>query len=205
MVIPLHIALFSSITALTLLLSLYEFYPKVRSVKAIFTTFSYWLLLSAKVLVNAGAAYLIKFVLFPQLGVVETILVTMLASVSIIENFTIKIADTKPVDVSALVDTLRTAVLEDISARKALLTQRSVEHLSLQLARLYHDREDLLQAEYKLMLLSAGVEEDDLNRETEKLEQICAEHQLDFARVLAGKIAEFDMAHARELLGSRDR
>lgn len=55
------------------------------------------------------------------------------------------------------------------------------------------------------MLLSAGVEEEDLNRETEKLRQICSEHRLSFARVLAGKIAEFDMAHARELLGSGER
>lgn len=37
------IALFFGVAALTFLLSLYEFYPKVRSVKAIFTTFSYWL------------------------------------------------------------------------------------------------------------------------------------------------------------------
>ena len=200
--IRLQIALYAGVASLTFLLSLYEFYPKVRSLRAIFATFSYWLLLSAKVLVNAGAAYLIKFVLFPQLGVVETILVTLLASVSVIENFTVKIADLKPVDVAAWVEALRAAVLEDISTQKALLRQREVERLSLRLADRYRGREgeDRLRREYRWMLLSSGVGPEDLEAEVQKVERICAQYDLDPPRVFAAKIAEFDPQRARELL-----
>jgi len=194
------IAVLLLLTLLTFLLSLYEIYPETEGFRPIFTTPSYWLLLSGRVLVNWAAAFVLKVVLFPDIHPISLTIVTALASISIIENFAVKIADQKPVDVSAMLDSLKTTVIAEIGARKTTNERREIRRLVDELTETYSSNEQPLETEYKLLLFRVGYDSEGVQEQVDTLKQMAQTHDIPYARWLAQRIADSDVNRARDLL-----
>jgi len=142
---------------------------------------------------------LLKENLFPELSPIALVIVTVLASVSVIENFVIRFADSTPVDIASLSKELTGTVLKDIGVKKTTLKRKQIQKVVTQLTERFADSDDELESEYSLYLLQSGLNDQEVEEEMRSLKALCEQFDINYARMLASRVAEFDLESARLL------
>ena len=200
MCVDLLFGVFAAVVLLTTILNSLQFYPRAKSLEAMLRTQAFWIMVLAKTLVNLAAVYLLQFALFPDLAFGSVLIVAMLASVSIIENFAVRFADEQVVDVSGMVDSLSRRVMRDISGKNKQIKRERTYRAASRLADKYRDNIAGLEEEYKLMLLEIDLKEDEIEKWIETQKERCDRLEIQYARMMAQDISEYDLTGAKRLI-----
>lgn len=183
---------------ITVFVSLLDLYPAVRTFLN-FRTPSYYVLLSVGFALNLFAAFALKRTIFTEPGhSVETIFLAAFATLSVIQSFSLKLGNYKLINISDLVEGFRGTVLADIAEMKTEMKRREIQQVGQKLAEKFENQEGRLITEYAVLF--GG--EAKIQAEVEELRGLASKGGFGFTRLLAQRIAQADLARAKDVLVS---
>lgn len=193
----------------TLIYLLVDMYPTVKSFSGIVRTPSFlllWIIYSILNILSFAALKLsigpkiLAFLGDPALATVMIIILSTLSTLTILQSFTLKIADYKFIDVGLLMEAYRKRVLDDIGNTVSTSTRRKELKLSDRVFAQFQANPQSLRDEYANVMSFGGRSLQEIGQELTQLEQEANANNLSFPRQLASRIAKTDPDRARQLL-----
>jgi hypothetical protein len=193
----------------TLLYLILDIYPQVKSFRGIFQTVSFWLYWLLFSIFAAIGLAILKTSIGDQLGTavgnnefMKDLVLSALSTagaLTILQSFTLKLAEYKFVDLGAYVENFRKQVLADISATVVSLASSKQRRMGNRLATKYAGRSQELKNAYAMILSFGGRDLAQIGTELEQLEEQSRKIQVPFEEQLALRIAKADPKVAEEL------
>ena len=193
----------------TLIYLLVDMYPSVKSFGAILRTPSFLLLwivfsilnvLACAALKLAAGAKILAFLGDPALANLMVVILSTLSTLTILQRFTLKIADYKFIDVGQLMESYRKRVLEDIANTVSTNARRTEQRLTDKLLAKFRNDVPTLRNEYASVMSFGGRTVTQIGQELTQLEQEAQAANLSFERLLASRIVKTDSERAKQLL-----
>jgi hypothetical protein len=193
----------------TVVYLLVDLYPAVKSFSAIVRTPSFILLWVVYSILNTIAFAALKLAAGPKilallgdqtLATLTVIILSTLSTLTILQSFTLKIADYKFIDIGLLMEAYRKRVLEDIAGTVIKGVRLEEQKLSDRLFAKYQANAQKLRAEYVLVMTFGGGSPAQIGAELTQLQQDAQTNQITFEQLVALRIVKTDPDRARELL-----
>ncbi len=192
-----------------LLYLVFDIYPVVKSFQAIFRTGSFWLFwiifsilntVAYEALNGAGGQRIKGLVTNPVLAHLAVMLLATLGTISIIQSFTLKVAEYKFVDFGKLVEGFRSQVLADISRVSADQERQRALAVADRIYQKYKNEPDALRNEYAGVMAFGNRTVEQIGQELTELKEEADKANLSFERTLARRIAQVDIKRAQQLV-----
>lgn len=203
------LSVYAYVLLATLVYLLVDLYPSVKSFGAILRTPSFLLLwivfsilnvLACAALKLAAGAKILAFLGDPALATLMVVILATLSTLTVLQSFTLKIADYKFIDVGQLMESYRKRVLEDIANTVSADARRTEQRLSDKIFTKFKNDVQTLRNEYANVMSFGGRSLTQIGQELTQLEQDAQTTNLSFERLLASRIAKTDPDRARQLL-----
>jgi hypothetical protein len=187
-----------------------DLYPATKSAQAMVRTFSFWLLWVVFSVINIIALAVIQVAAGknieqmvggdPLTSQVVVVVLSVLATYTIIQSFTLKIADIKFVDVNAVLDGLKQTVVAQILDQVIALNTAEQQKLSTRIQSKF--KNDLPGLKNEFLNTMDSVYRGDIAKivqELHDMETQAVAAGLSFANILALRIAKADRSRAKIL------
>jgi len=157
--------LYVEVPAATLLFLVIDLYPVIKSLSALFSTLSFWILVAIFTVLNALSFVILTAAtpsavtsLHLSASAAEGILLFLstIGSISIIQSFSLKIANFKPIDLDQFFQKTRAGVLTDAASGKAKQERKSSIRLASKLKGYYTANPTLIDADYTTLMAFGG-------------------------------------------------
>ena|SRR2546425_8180996 len=197
------------IAAAVLIYLFVDIYPLVNSAYSIVRTASFWLLWivqSALAIVAYGAlektaGTKIESAVGPQFAHLAAIVLAVLGSLTVLQSFSLKIADHKFLDIQKPLENFRSKVLQDISKKFADNERLKTMRIADKLFRKYANNVQGLREEYAHVMSFVEPNTNAIGQLLAEIEDEAKIANLSFDKLLARKISSVDIGRARELVG----
>jgi hypothetical protein len=144
----------------TLLYLLLDLYTVINSVAALLRSLSFWLLWIVFTLLNCVALLLFQSTAATALRAIGsplatgflTVFFTTLGTFSILQSFTLRFGDYKPVDFQKIFENLRTSVLTEAAQQKLELAKARKLKLARRLTAFYQGQPHAIDADYERLM-----------------------------------------------------
>ncbi len=193
----------------TLVYLLVDVYPVVKSFSGIVRTVSFVLLWAIFSILNViayaawrlAASAKIQAVLGDaSLTELTVIILSTLSTLTILQSFTLKVADYKFVDVGAWIETFRKRVLADIGEQVGKQTKINEQRVADLLYAKFQHNPQALRDEYANVMAFGGRTVAQIGQELTQLQQDAAAINLSFEKLLASRIVKADIQRAEHLV-----
>jgi len=184
------------------------------SVLSIFRSLGFWILyfilcvltFLAYGVLKTTAGTKISSAFGPEFATLATIVLAVLSSLTVVQSFSLKIADAKILDVQDILQKFRVRVLATISQDNARKEARKRMRLADRLYARFRDDVKSLRQEYATVLEQSGIEASAIAKLLVDCEHESAGADLSFGRQLAQKITNVNPDRSQDLIGpSRNR
>ncbi|MHB8214914.1 MAG: hypothetical protein ACYDDS_02435 [Candidatus Sulfotelmatobacter sp.] len=167
-----------------------------------------WLILCVLTLLSYGvlkttAGVKISNAFGPELATLATIVLAVLSSLTIIQSFSLKIADAKILDVQKILEKFRVGVLANISKTNAEAESLKRMRIAKDLFALFEQDAQALREEYADVLAQTGLRSSKIASSLTECENEATVAHLSFARVLARKITQVNPERATDLVRAK--
>ncbi len=193
----------------TLIYLIVDVYPNVKSFNAILQTGSFWLLWLVFVVLNliawsalevAMGAKVKVWVGHQEVAALSLIVMATLGTITILQSFTLKLADTKLVDIGALMDNYRRAVLAAVGDNVRNLRRLNEQRVALALAAKFTGRIAEMRTHYHTAFSFGGITNEQIAAELNQLQIVATANNLSFEQLLATNIVKADLSFAQSLV-----
>ena len=141
----------------------------------------------------------------PEFATLATIVLAVLSSLTVVQSFSLKIADAKILDVQEILQKFRIRVLANISKDNARMEARKRMLLADKLYARFNDDVKSLRQEYATVLEQSGISPSEIAKSLVDCEHEATGADLSFARQLAQKITNVNPDRAQDLVGPSNR
>jgi hypothetical protein len=167
-----------------------------------------WIILCVLTLLSYGvlkttAGTKISNAFGPELATLATIVLAVLSSLTVLQSFSLKIADAKILDVQKILEKFRVGVLANISKTNATAESLKRMRLADELCTLFEQDVQALREEYAQVLGQAGVGAPKIAVSLTECQREAEEAKLSFAKELARKITQVNPERATDLVRSK--
>ncbi len=164
-----------------------------------------WLILCVLTLLSYGvlkttAGTKISNAFGADLATLATIVLAVLSSLTVIQSFSLKIADTKILDVQKILEKFRVVVLAKISRENAQSEARKRMRLADKLNAVFENDVQALREEYAEVLTNSGLEQAKILTSLTDCQRDAAAASLYFSRQLARRITQVNPDRAKDLI-----
>lgn len=189
---------------------LFDIYPLVKSFRATLSTWSFWLFWLVFCTLSTVAYGIVKQSVGARVNQsvpygfeeLTLVLVVIVGTIGIVQSFSIKLGDYKPVDVGRLMDGFRRQVLTDISRVYADQRNHRAAAMADKLYRRFEKDIAGLREECAGVMSFGGRTIEQIAQELEQLEKDAAAAKLSFGLFLARRIANADIERAQQLVNA---
>jgi hypothetical protein len=183
---------------ITIFLTVLDFYPRLSSFW-FFVTPSYYLLFGILWGLSFLAAYLLKSEVYKDGDLIKVLLLSSLGAFSVIQSFTIQLADWKPVNLSDLISGLKDTVIRETRGKRSKRERASTHKTAKKLSEKEKITEEDLKLEFEL-LLSQKHSKVQIQQTITQTQNDTQQKGLKLKRLLAHRIAQMDLDRAKQLV-----
>jgi len=162
----------------------------------------YWFYLAFRSLLGVLASLLI-FQASPDLALPIVALVAVLASVTILQNFSMNIGGNDVAKLSNLVDNYKSRMVAEEATRRAKRDESAALQLQEEMIKVF--RGDNLDICLRQALLQTKLPGEKINEHMEKLRQVAGDNEVYLEAMMAFEIADMNLEHARALVAEERR
>ncbi len=183
-------------------------YPSVKAFGAFVRTPSFWLLtivfwvltILAYGALTLSAGEQVKKWVGPDYAPLALVLAAAFGTVSVVQSFTLKVADMKFVDVGSWIEGFKASVLEDMAKQAAGMQSSKAMATATKLGKKFEKDLQPLRDAYALVMQFGGRSLADVKTELEQIETDAAAAMVSPHNALAARIAMADLQYAKDLL-----
>jgi hypothetical protein len=201
------------IIVISLLYLLVDLYPQVKSFRAMLSTGSFWLLWVVFSVITGGAYALLATTKLSEAqgrlsefgAKMITVGIAALTGITVLQSMSLRLWDSKIIDLQPLFDKYRAQVLADITGRNSRIERKTAFDLADKLFDKFQTRANELEHEFSQLLLVTLPDSNSVARQCEGIEQDSAKLNIPKVKVIATRIAIMDADRCRQILNREQK
>jgi hypothetical protein len=193
-------------TLVYLLLDMFLLSKRFREIFQSVAFYLLWLLYTVLALVAYGAIRVSswekinQFVEQPQIAETLLLILSVLAALTVVPSFSLKLSDFKVIDIGQLIDRFRTAVYDSINDKVLENRKSSGQDIAQKLAVKFENQAQTLRDELGSLLQLSGVTQADITTRLENLRDFATKTGISEVRAFANSIVLQDPVRAKSLV-----